>query len=176
MAATSSEKSSPQPDRILVGLIKPADKGTVFERIPLHVTLLHWYSLPHGNQTIINNALVNQTYRIAPLELVGAEREKFGSNHDVPGTKLHIGGLAAFHAMALEIAQKQGAVIHSPYIGEHYAPHVSDLGDEQFPVGGKPVVIDRVQLISADRESGLRTVEEVFSLQKGRHDAPTARF
>ena len=176
MAATSSEKNNPQPDRILVGLITPADKGTVFERIPLHVTLLHWYSLPHGNQTVINNALVNQTYRIAPLELVGAERDKFGPNEDIPVTKLHIGGLAAFHVMALEIVEKQGGVVHSPYIRENYSPHVSDFGDKQFPVEGKPAVIDRVQLISADHETGLRTVEEVFSLQKGRHDAPTARF
>jgi hypothetical protein len=176
MAATSNERNSPQPDRILVGLIQPANQGTEFERIPLHVTLLHWYSLPRGNQAVINNALVNRTYRMAPLELIGEERDEFGPNHDVPVTKLRVGSLAAFHAMAIDIVENQGASVHSPYVRELYAPHVSDVGDEQFPIGGDPVVIDKVQLIAADRETGIRRVEEVFSLQKGRHDAPTARF
>lgn len=174
MAAISNERNSANPDQILVGILRDVSEGDVLERIPEHVTLLHWFSLDSGYQRAFENALMNRLHYVAPIQLVGEGRDDFGPERDIPVTTLKLGALASFHTMALQLVQSFGGSVHSEYIGEKYAPHVSDTEDFQFGVGDERL-LERVQLVSMDRESGARKVEKVLSLSGGKHGAPTAR-
>jgi hypothetical protein len=175
MAATSNERNNANPDQIIVGILRDVQEGDTFERIPEHVTLLHWFSLNQKYQGAFENALINQLHDTAPLQLIGEGRDLFEPEHTVPVTTLKLGALAAFHTNVLELVGRFEGTVHSEHIGEEYVPHVSDTDTFQFEVGEQRT-LERVQLVSMDRETGMRRIEKNLSLTGGKHGAPTARF
>lgn len=174
MAATSSEKSRANPDQIIVGMLRDVHEGETFERIPEHVTLLHWFSLNGKYQGAFENALMNRLHFTEPIELVGERRQNLGPNEDTPATILEMGSLASFHAMAFELVERFDGTVHSEYTRKLYLPHVTDTDTYRFSVGERQKM-KSVQLVSMDRETGLRKVERVLSLSGGKHGEPTAR-
>jgi 2'-5' RNA ligase len=173
MAAISNERNSPNPDQIIVGLLRDVREGDTFERIPEHVTLLHWFSLNTEHQEELVNSLIDETNKTSPLELIGEGRELFGPDKDIAVTTLRSDGLSDFHNSALNIVQQLDGSVHSEYIGDKYAPHISDTTDFQYGVG-ETKRLQQIQLISMDRVTGLRKVEKIMPLNGGKNDAPEA--
>lgn len=175
MVAISNERNSANPDQIIVGTLHDVYEGELLERIPEHVTLLQWFSLNGKYQSAFENALLNLIHDTPPMELVGDARAKFGPNKDIDVTTLRLGTLASFHTQALGLVRRLEGRVHSDYVGDRYAPHVTDTNDFQYPVGERRL-LERIQLISMDRETGMRNVDKVLPLTGGTHGAPTARF
>jgi len=174
MEATSNGKNRANPDQIIVGILRDVHEGDTFERIPEHVTLLHWFSLKGEYQRAFENALMNKMHYSSPLELVGDRRQELGPNEDIPATVLQVGSLASFHFMAYGLVKRFDGVVHSEYVGKDYLPHVSDTETYQFEIG-QTHSLESVQIVSMNRETGQRKIEKVLSLNGGKHGAPTSR-
>jgi 2'-5' RNA ligase len=118
--------------------IDPVKEGEVYNRLPLHCTLMHWFLSEKAPEEIA--AAVSEALQKQPsVELVSVEPALFGPNNDVPVhllaksesfTLLHMNLIGVLIVLDVQFTASQ-------YVGSKYRPHVTIIGEHSFPVGSR---------------------------------------
>jgi len=133
---------------ILSADIEPVAIGDSFESLPLHVTLVHWFSLGVANiddvRGVCNSTIESSEY----LTTIATERALFGPSHDIPVMRLHkTSELSRVHQRVVDGLGLVGVRFlgRPEWIGEGWNPHVTDTSSDKLAVGGR-VELDTVHL------------------------------
>ena len=154
---------------VLVSAIEELNKGDTFEDQdwPLHVTIMPWFSVQEQFESGMIRSLANHMHHVRPQTVIGDQNELFGENKTVKVRTLrHIGQLATLHTSILDILNRIGGEVDSPYIRDLYRPHVTYQHGVSIDKN-EEVTLSRMQLIRGDA-TGPRRVENVFTFIKDR--------
>ncbi|MGH7197035.1 MAG: 2'-5' RNA ligase family protein [Candidatus Saccharimonadales bacterium] len=122
------------------------EKGEVFQRWPLHITLVPWFSLSHDQRFELDEALRHIAERTPTFTVIGGEIAHFGP-HRRQVRLLGDRALHELHGRLTKVVEHTGGqIISSAHIGEHYRPHITerDEGVEE----GEEVRVHGFQLVS----------------------------
>ena len=164
----ANERNNMAEKLVLVSAIEELNKGDTFEDQdwPLHVTIVPWFSVQEQFEPGMVRSLANHMHHVRPQTVIGDQNELFGERKTVKVRTLrHIGQLATLHTNILDVLNRIGGEVDSPYIRDLYRPHVTYQHGVSINEG-QEVTLSRMQLIRGD-ESGPRRVENVFSFIKG---------
>jgi hypothetical protein len=135
------------------------------EPLPLHCTLMHWFSLGRDLPlTSLDTYLEDLAGGVgAPVELVSREPALFGPENKTP---VHIleqnHRLMELHAHLFRFLDKLGCVPKAPqWIGEGYRPHVSTVEGRAFAPGMR-YKAQQLALIGRKSEDKSKTVKAIY--------------
>lgn len=156
---------------VLISAIEELSKGDLFEDQdwPLHVTVMPWFSIPKQYEPDFVDALASRMHSVSPIVVIGDQNEYFGDKEKGERIKVrtlrNIGKLAYdIHPSVLDIINRFGGEVDSPYIRDLYRPHVTYQHGVAIDEG-EEVTLERLQFIRGD-ERGPRLVENVFTFTK----------
>jgi len=134
--------------------IEPIVAGEVYERLPLHATLVHWFKTDLSANEVL--ALTRDVFeKAAPIELVSEAPALFGHEHDIPVHTLAYN--ARVRALHWKLLQKlfHARVDHTEpkFIGHGYSPHVTPRPGRAFVPGSRARVtyVYLVEILDAPR-------------------------
>ena len=118
--------------------------GQAFGRFPLHLTVVPWFALSEDASEESTVSSISQfTQDLAPMTFVGAKRDKFGPDLDIPVTMLEkTDSLTRLHV---------GLV-------NDYHPHISDTDDDRFEVGQEQSLGELTLVRRTDSSSNRKVV------------------
>lgn len=114
--------------------LEPIEIGRVYEHLPIHCTLMHWFWVAATPEELIKKIkTVFEGY--GPLELVSAAPALFGPNYDVPvHTLVSNPSLKKLHDKLLAVLDEMGVRhIERKWIGNRFSPHVTTKNGRSFP-------------------------------------------
>lgn len=116
--------------------IEPVEVGQVYTPLPLHCTLMGWFSTD-APLTELENLTREICSRQKPFEMVSAEPALFGPNCDLPVFTLRPNStFMALHLELLAHLEGIGAKQKQPsYAGPNYRMHVTTKGERSFSTG-----------------------------------------
>lgn len=146
--------------------IDPVEEGKVYEHMPLHCTLAHWFFSDFGPQEImekVSSRLSGHGF----VELISEESALYGPNKDISVNVLVRGdALINLHRKVLEGLDSLNVEYAIPeYMGKGYKPHVTRYDGRSFSIGNKHEV-KRIYLVEALDENSppKKKVQALFTL------------
>ncbi|MBP7837637.1 hypothetical protein KA021_02980 [Candidatus Saccharibacteria bacterium] len=132
--------------------------GQAFGRFPLHLTVVPWFALSEDASEESTVSSISQfTQDLAPMTFVGAKRDKFGPDLDIPVTMLEkTDSLTRLHVGLIAVS---GVTVDSQFIGiNDYHPHISDTDDDRFEVGQEQSLGELTLVRRTDSSSNRKVV------------------
>lgn len=124
--------------------IEKFQRGDLFEEkepLPLHCTLMHWFSLEDEDfsERKVRGMLeiICARFGKESIELYSQERALFGPNDDVPVSVLARNqDLNFLHtSLLIELAKEHAKLKELRWVGAGYRAHATDVEGRSFPVG-----------------------------------------
>lgn len=155
---------------IVAYMLKPLDEGQQFEKWPLHMTILPWFSSPDASQT--EKIVADMAASHAPLTLKADGTAQFG--HD--RTVRLIVSTDRLSQLYDDLSQqlKDAGSEFTVKLYEAYQPHVT-VKDTEDVQSDSEVIVDTMYLIQAPRNGmghGTKKVVAKFGLTGKSDDAP----
>lgn len=118
--------------------IDPVEEGRIYNRMPLHCTIIHWFyvaSTPEELASAAKEAIEGH----GPVELISEAAELYGPNRDIPVHSIVPNAeLLSLHRSLYEVLSSMGVeYTHPEYVGSGYLPHVAERDGSSFPVGSR---------------------------------------
>lgn len=168
---TANERNNMAEKLVLVSAIEELNKGDTFEDQdwPLHVTIMPWFNVQKQFEDELIDEVADYAGTTHPLKVIGDVNKIFGPpNKPLEEVKVrtlrNTARIALLHTGILDIINRYGAEVTSPYIRGSYQPHVTyqhGSGIEK----DQEIILENLQLIRGD-VSGPRIVEHTFSFGK----------
>jgi hypothetical protein len=152
------------PDMLLVCMLEPVEPGEEFLKVPPHVTVQSWFSVPAKYEGAFLNGLINRVHELAPITITGGEKALFGYQGRVPVRKLArgIGQLASLHEITGELITRYGDQCNE---ADTYEPHVSDVDGKSF-AADETAVLKGLQMLRRSPGEPTRRVEHALYFGK----------
>lgn len=116
--------------------VEPMEVGMVYDRLPLHCTVMHWFRTPADKETVL--AAAKEILEMRGSVLLTSEAPAlFGKHQDIPVhrvikteeiTSLHLSLLKHLETLSVRHSEPE-------FIGSGYNPHVTTHGNRSFPPG-----------------------------------------
>lgn len=154
-------------DFILVQTLEPVKTGQVFERLPIHMTTLPWFSMSRDllrDFALILTELAAQHGKESS-DAIGQERVMFGPNNEVPACTMNIAS-QAIHDGALEWVTRYGGTFKREQFVQDYQAHISDEAGVSIQPGQKVAFLSLALFSYQDMATEKRKVVE-HSVQLG---------
>lgn len=153
---------------IIAATLDAVDEGQLFDRIPPHMTVVRWFSLPEAQRPYLYNAMDQLfTDQNVYQDLQGGEHLLYGEQNDIPVREMlnaQDGPTIALRALIKQIGKfPEGA----PFV-DVFSPHVSDE-PERSVVTHEHIRIPTVALFSAHSDVKGKRVEKSYTLGAHTH-------
>lgn len=114
--------------------VEPVDLDATYTDLPLHCTILPWFTLGRGYESGLRKKVAVIARRTTPIELISVAPALFGPNNDTPvHTVKRVQQLVRIHN---ELKDRYGAhVFDTHWTGKGYRPHVTTIDDRAFLPG-----------------------------------------
>lgn len=115
--------------------VEPVVMGRVYETLPLHCTLMHWFRTKLDHHAI-KHVVGLVCYTNGPLFLHAGGIENFGPQKTIPVSVIReTRDLMALHTKIHQVLLDLSVTFVEPqYVGEGYRPHVTVTDGRFFPV------------------------------------------
>lgn len=162
------------PDRrgsyIVVSCIPTVTQGKLW-RLPVHITLLPWFTMPEDNQADFGDAVRQLSARFAPFKTRTVKTAVFGEGKDVHQVRI-MGGhqLVELHQLLLRSMWRHGGEVRSPeFTGDGFIPHITK--QKSGWIGAhEQVGVSSLQLAKAiEQPDAKRTIIGVYPLSGTTH-------
>lgn len=157
-----------QPKKyIFVHLIDKKPVGSSLGlQIPLHMTILHWFSTESPASGIIE-ATSLAIKNIGQINTIATDDDLFGPERDIPVIRVNrTPELLQLHQNLVQSMKELGAEFDERWVGEaNWNPHVTHKPNRRLHAGDK-LLINNIDLISKDKNNGVRRIVHRFKLNK----------
>jgi 2'-5' RNA ligase len=117
---------------VLVSAIEEHNEAATFkdQDWPLHVTVMPWFSVRKQFEDELIDDVAEYAHTVRPIKVIGDGNKVFGPP-DKPLEEVKVRTLrntariALLHTGVLDIINRYGAEVHSPFIRDLYQPHVT---------------------------------------------------
>lgn len=156
---------------IVVATPDPVEAGQKFSRIPLHMTVMGWFSFPEEHYDTLQQTLSEQ-FEHQPVfqRTAGGEADYFGDPQQVAERSIPVRKMLnvetepwfALHALV----ERLGSFPEDTIYKDTYAPHVSDTPERRIKEG-EHVAFKTVALFAKDpsQQPKVRQVLEAYQLR-----------
>lgn len=143
--------------------VEPMKLGHVYEVLPLHCTLVHWFHTERNAEDILR-AVKEKIEEHAPVTLTSQKAALFGREENIPVHTVHGEGLHLLHNDLVEILNTLTVTYSEPeFVGNGYKPHVTTHGEKTF-TPGSITTVKNVYLVEAqnvESTAGKRPVTKI---------------
>ena len=141
--------------------IDPVEAGSVYRKLPAHVTILPWFLLAQREWSGLDQAIREEVLvESSPGNMIGAERTMYGEYNNVSVTRMFGLNVFGVHALAGAIVRQHGAQYDPTYMGINWHPHVSDTTDTAIKVGEQVTL--RQLAVFDKNEASVKTVRVTY--------------
>lgn len=145
--------------------IEPVEVNRVYVALPLHCTLMPWFTSDHTPAEVLK-AIADIAYTQPPVELISGPNDLFGLEKDVPVNlilnkepvhELHMKLYEALKSLGIEDIQSQ-------WIGPDYVPHVTRQSSGRFEEGRKHIArkLYLVEALVPDELQQKKIISKIF--------------
>lgn len=117
-----------QDKYMLAHIFEEHHTGNTFEKWPLHVTIVPWFTLDQNPKESVIESLDSITKEHLPIPITIGEPVMLGPNKDEPAYLIESSdsSLENYHRKILQALGELGCkVLDTAYVDENYVPHTS---------------------------------------------------
>lgn len=154
---------------LITSSLDPIEEGQVFTgELPRHVTVWQYFKLRDEYVEDFTAEVEEVTQGFEPLEIIGAEKDNFGPNNNVPVRRVMALGAGAtlitLHSVLGAVIDKyDGEVRNQEWSFEGYSPHVTYVGGRALDKG-EYAKLKAVEIIEKKTDPNRKIVQKILEL------------